>query len=144
MSIKIKVISEPTTRGTPIGQVAEIQVADATGVALLDAWQGFIALLSNGKSYILENVVITSWNNVKKFATCTYTSGVELPEPLDVDNTNFLFDVEATTEQTIIGTLGLVSVMFSLQCLSCDAFIKPSTSKLLVCSTCKKQQKTAL
>ena len=139
-TISVKILSSSEQKSTSKGLVTEFVIGDDTAIAHLDAWGEFAKLIKIDQCYTFENIAVTRWNDECKLSTRTFTTMKEIESEIAVHTENTLFEVE--TEDIILGSIGLVSLDFSIQCMNCFTLLKQVQERTLVCPSCHKMQRT--
>ena len=116
----------------------DVTIADATGTAHLTLWQKDIGQMELHKSYLLQDVVIKSYNNTKYLTPPK--SGCKIIPHDDIGSVQDEPETE-NNKMDEAEVCGISYIGCHSSCITCKGKMTPLNDKIGVCSKCKMSQR---
>ena len=137
ISVTVKVLHlEPKMEVKPDLYKQDVTVADSTGTVRLTLWQDVIGKLEVDKSYLVENLLVKSFNNVKYLTPPK--SGCRIV-PKDIGQVEEESDSDKN-EWENAEVIGITHIGCHVGCITSKEKINPLNDKIGVCSKCSMTQ----
>ena len=138
IDVKIKVISKNEEKQKLIVRgstcfTTDAMISDDTGTIRLELWENAIDQVQRGKSYLLENLKVKLFDDMK-FVNTSFDTKVSLIEDVHVEITEFS---QSMFHENIEGNIIGVDEARSHCCLLCNANIEnDTTDDMITCKNC--------